>query len=44
MAPEQSRTFKSLGDVNDALQKCDGRKVRVEEDGKEWFNECLHGY
>ena len=28
MTPEQSQAFKSLGEDNDALQKCDERKVR----------------
>lgn len=31
MAPEQSQVFKSLGEVNDALQKGDERNVRMEE-------------
>lgn len=35
MAMGQSQAFKSLGEVNDALQKCDERKVRVEEMGGE---------
>ena len=26
MAPEQSQAIKSLGEVNDALQKCDGKR------------------
>lgn len=33
MALEQSQAFESLGEVNDALQKCDETKVGVEGDG-----------